>query len=354
MQAEKPTHPTLPQADVKITTIGGGTGAPSVLRALALAQFTGISAVTASMDSGGKTGHIRTGERDRVIAMSDLIRSMLAMIPPEQNHSTPIRLFTEMMNYVDGRGQNLGYSITYGMMEKYDNDYKQVQQHFAEMLGIGLIGLAIPVTLESTHICFQTQSGAVHKGEHLLDELSMSPDSVTGFWLEPEVTATQGAIQAVTDADWLIFCPGTMYGSVLPNCLPSGMKEAFASSKAKTLVIPNLTSDRNQTHKITADEYVQRIEDCSGKPVDLLLCADTSGRTFQKLYPQVVQNYQTEYSHYINWSQTQVARLPHTQTIRADIMDITPLGRIRHSSEKMADVLDLIIRQKVFSPHIKI
>ena len=57
----------------KIVTIGGGTGAPVIVQALLQAGYQNISCLCASMDSGGKTGIIRSDERDQVIAISDLL-----------------------------------------------------------------------------------------------------------------------------------------------------------------------------------------------------------------------------------------------------------------------------------------
>ena len=49
---------------MKIVTIGGGTGAPIILRALIKAGFEQIDAISAAMDSGGQTGVIRSDERE--------------------------------------------------------------------------------------------------------------------------------------------------------------------------------------------------------------------------------------------------------------------------------------------------
>ena len=94
----------------QITTIGGGTGAPTILKALVSADFDDIKAVSAAMDSGGKTRVIRSDERDKVIAISDLLRNLIALIP---NHtdSQKINSFIQLLSYIDGRNRNLGYRI---------------------------------------------------------------------------------------------------------------------------------------------------------------------------------------------------------------------------------------------------
>ena len=102
----------------KIVTIGGGTGAPVIVQALLQAGYQNISCLCASMDSGGKTGIIRSDERDQVIAISDLLKNLIALIS-STNHKKNIRAFIDLVSFIDGRQRNLGYTIYYALLEKY-------------------------------------------------------------------------------------------------------------------------------------------------------------------------------------------------------------------------------------------
>ena len=102
----------------KIVTIGGGTGAPVIIQALLQAGFTDLSCICASMDSGGKTGIIRSDERDQVIAISDLLRNLIALIT-STNHKKNISAFIDLISFIDGRQRNLGYTVYYALLEKY-------------------------------------------------------------------------------------------------------------------------------------------------------------------------------------------------------------------------------------------
>ena len=76
----------------KIVTLGGGTGAPIIIQALLKAGYQDLSCICASMDSGGRTGIIRSDERDQVIAISDLLRNLLALISTN-NHQKNVAAF---------------------------------------------------------------------------------------------------------------------------------------------------------------------------------------------------------------------------------------------------------------------
>ena len=319
---------------MKVVTIGGGTGAPIVIKALIEAGVKDITAICAAMDSGGKTGIIRSDERDRVIAISDLLRNLLTMIP--KNHSA----FAEMLNFVDGRNRNLGYTIYYALLEKYHNNFLAVQQHFEHLLGIKFLGQVIPVSLEPTNIKFQTESGEIWIGEHELDRQAMSANSISKMWIEPAVKTTPEAQVAIEKADVLVFAPGSLYGSVLVNFLPLGIKEALAKSKAQKILITNLTSNRNQTHDFTPLSYWQILKKYTGlaKPFNLMIVPDLSRPEFEKKYPKIASAYAREHAHFLGWEEKDFQNLG-IQVIRKDIMAITPdLSRLRHDPNKLSKV----------------
>src|SRR5258706_5658643 len=173
----------------KIVTVGGGTGAPIIIQALLKAGYKDLSCICVSMDSGGKTGIIRSDERDQVIAISDLLRNLLALISTK-NHQKNVAAFTNLVSFVDGRQRNLGYIIYYALLEKYHDDFLAVQKHLEDLLGLDFDGTAIPVTTDSSNLCFQTKNGATFCGEHELDKQTMSKNTITDLWLDPPVSAT--------------------------------------------------------------------------------------------------------------------------------------------------------------------
>lgn len=334
---------------LKVVTIGGGTGSPAVLKALVNLPDIELTAISASMDSGGKTGLIRSDERDRVIAISDLFRNLTALIPPHTNQHKQVQTFIDTISYIDGRNRNLGYILYYALLEKYDNDFGKVQDHLERLLGIKFTGRAIPVTLEPTNIGFQTESGRHFLGEHELDAQSMSRDKVVKFWLEPEVRATDEATKAITKADFIIFCPGSIYGSILANVLPLGMKQAFKRSKAQKILITNLVSDRNQTHLFGVADYYSVFRKYTGLsiPFNLAITPDIGRKSFNRRFSKVAASYALEHSFFLGKSN----KAPKTvRLIEADIFSITPkLNRIRHDSQKLATAFKQIIKKK---PHL--
>ncbi|HCQ31657.1 TPA: hypothetical protein DIU27_04745 [Candidatus Collierbacteria bacterium] len=333
---------------IKVVTIGGGTGAPVIIQALLQAGFTDLSCICASMDSGGKTGIIRSDERDHVIAISDLLRNLIALIT-STNHKKNIRAFTDMVSFIDGRQRNLGYTIYYAMLEKYQNNFLKVQEHLEDLLGIKFGGTAIPITTDSSNLYFKTKAGQTFRGEHELDKQSMSKNTITKLWLDPKVQASPEAIRAIKTAKYIIYCPGSLYGSILSNFLPRGVKKALKASRAKKILITNLVSNRNQTHHFTPKKYLRVFQRYTGlkKPFNIFLAPKQSKLRFNRLHPKIAASYAHEHSHFLGWTKKKLKGLSqyHIKVVTSDTISITTrLNRLRHDPEKLARVFRKIIK----------
>ncbi len=332
----------------KIVTIGGGTGAPIITQALLLAGYKNLSCIAASMDSGGKTGIIRSDERDQVIAISDLLRTLISLIG-STNHQKNIKAFTELVSFTDGRQRNLGYTIYYALLEMYHDDFIKVQEHLEKLLSIKFDGTVIPVTTDPSNICFETKNGTVFLGEHELDKQSMSKNSIVDLWLDPDVPATPQAMEAIRSADFLIYCPGSLYGSIISNFLPVGIKEALKNSKAQKILITNLVTNRNQTHRFTPEKYIKVFKKYTDleKPIDIFITPNITQKAFEKRFPRVAKAYALEHAHFLSWTENELKNV-QTKAIKvltSDIISITQkLNRLRHDPKKLAKVFKKLIR----------
>ena len=237
---------------IKVCTVGGGSGMPVVNQALLLAGFSSISSIVTTFDSGGDTGRMRTDERGRILAFSDYWRSLLSLWP----NSAQKRRWEEMLKYRDGRGRNFG-NLFFAFMAELEKDFNRVDNLFSQLTGAKICGRIIPVSQEPADICFKTQSGKVYQGEHLLDAMRMSRDLVREVWLKPSVQANPEATKAIIEAEVIIICPGSMYGSILVNFLPRGAKEAYRQSKARKILLTNIMSVANENYKFSQDDYVR-------------------------------------------------------------------------------------------------
>ncbi len=313
--------------DLKICTIGGGTAMPVVNKALMKAGFKNINSIVTTFDSGGDTGRIRTDERGRVLAFSDYWRSLISLWDDGEQKD----IWEDMLRYRDGRGRNFGNMFFQFLSEKEGN-LGEVDDLFSKLTGAKLKGDVIPVSLDFSNICLKTVSGKEYKGENFIDDLRMSDDKISKIWLDPVVKANPKAIKALMSAEVIIVGPGTTYGSVLPNFLPTGMIEAYNKSKAKKIFIVNIFSPANEVKKANQVGYVNIFKEYlkTDFPFDLVIMADLANLNKTSL-KKIFYFYKLEHaSLVVNVKDKKI------KTLMADIATIEEKNmRLRHSEEKL-------------------
>lgn len=309
-----------------IVTIGGGSGMPIINQALVQAGFNNINSIVTTFDSGGDSGRIRTDERGSVLAFSDYWRSLLSLWDDGEQK----KYWQEMLKYRDGRGRNFG-NLFFQFMAEKAGDLSKVDSLFSLLTQANLLGQVIPVALDPAEVCFETKSGRKFIGEHNFDDQRMSLDMVKNVWLSNEVVANSEAITAVEQADSIIVSPGSLYGSILTNFLPVGMKNTFEKSKAKKILITNIMSVSNETNNFDQDDYVEVIKQYAKINFDTILMADLT-QVDQKVLKKILNSYACEHS----------APIKHNlqgknKIVLADVASVDEVNlRLRHSEDKLA------------------
>jgi uncharacterized cofD-like protein len=285
----------------QVVTIGGGSGSPIINESLLRTnKVDGLVAVAAVYDTGGATGRRRLDAYGQELAYSDAMRILLSLVSPDNINFQAFQTVKELFNHRDGRDRVLGQDIFSRFFSPTDGFIK-IEQHLTA-LGINLKGRVLPSSTQPTNITFVTSSGRTFTGEHLFDDQRMSKDTILDMYLNPPVRAYGPAADAIAQAKLIILSCGSLYGSVLANFLPQGMKAALSQSPAKMFYITNLTSTRNETHNFTPGDFVNIIKKYTGKPPDGLIVPQISRPEFEKAHPDIARLYDLEHSHFLGWS----------------------------------------------------
>jgi uncharacterized cofD-like protein len=310
-----------------ICTIGGGTGMPIVNRALVKAGYKNISSIVTTFDSGGDTGRMRTDEKGKILAFSDYWRSLMSLWEDGEQKT----IWEEVLRFRDDRGRNFG-NMFFQFMSEITNNLSEVDALFEKLTKIKLKGRVIPVTLEPAELCFRTESGKSYCGEHNLDELRMSYDKIEKIWLSREVKANPEVIREIEKSKIIILSPGSMYGSVITNFLPVGVKTSLEKSKAIKILITNIMSVANENRFFSQEEYCRTIRKYVKIDFDLILMADLKKLKTAKLR-QVLDSYKLEHSLPIKYKTK-----GKTQVMVENLATIDEINlRIRHSEEKLVN-----------------
>ncbi len=326
---------------VKIVTIGGGSGTSVINESLLLAGAKFIKSIVTVMDSGGTTGRMRIDSEGKEIAYSDALRTLLSLKDSKELSQKQNASLVELLRKRNSRGQDLGYFLFSQFWDCEEKGFGDVQGILEKLTGVKFKGEIIPVTLRSTNISFETKMGRVYKGEHELDDKRMSADLVWDMWLEPSVPAYSGAIKAILGADILVFCCGSLYGSVLCNFLPTGVKKALKETQAKKVLVTNLASTRNETHEFKPIDFVSIFKKYTGltKPIDVLVVPEMTRTEFEKKYPKVAKRYASEHSFFLGWDEKELSELKR-MGVKVLIHKATVVEpkflTLRHDPEKLA------------------
>lgn len=239
----------------KIVVIGGGTGLSVLLRGLK-EYSSNITAVVSVADDGGSSGRLR---------------NQLGMLPPGDIRNCLVALadreaiMEEMFNYrfkqgKDLEGHNLGNLILAAMVDIYGNFEEAIRQT-SKVLAIR--GKVIPSTLEHLVLRATLEDGRVIVGESNIGETDAPIKKISIF--PPQAKPVDEALEAIGEADAIIFGPGSLYTSIIPNLLVQGLPEAIKASLATKIYVCNVMTQPGETTGYTASQHLKALIDHGGK-----------------------------------------------------------------------------------------
>ncbi len=247
--------------NIKITTIGGGTGSFTILSGLKNYPAE-LSAIVSMADDGGSTGVLR--DELGVLPPGDVRQCLVALSESSQ-------VLRELFNYryIKGglKGHNFG-NIFLSTLEKITGGFDRAVENAGQILRIK--GKVIPVTLKNTKLIAVLKSGKKIIGQHNIDEADIS--NLKKLKLEPRAEANPKAIFAIKNADKIVINPGNLFCSITPNFLVKGIADAVRKSTAKKIYICNLMTKLGHTHNLSVVGHLNELEKQIGEnAIDYLI-----------------------------------------------------------------------------------
>lgn len=244
----------------KIVTFGGGTGHFSLLRGLVeLNQPENITAIVGTWDSGGSSGRLRT--ELGVLPPGDIRQCLLALMEDSKQRQVAQKLFDDRLTDFEGplKGHSLGNLISARLEHIYKGADRGVE---AERLLFRIRSRVLPVSISDLNLMARLEGGEELDGETNIDlraekENYNSKKKITRVYFETNADPNPEVIQAILDAEVLIFSAGDLYTSILPHLLVAGVKEAIEQSKAKVVLILNLMTKMGETDNFKASDYLK-------------------------------------------------------------------------------------------------
>ncbi|MGH3647320.1 MAG: gluconeogenesis factor YvcK family protein [Micromonosporaceae bacterium] len=258
---------------MRVVAFGGGHGMSATLRALRTVAPASITAVVTVADNGGSSGRLRA---DRgILPPGDLRQALAALAGDDNGSSLSGRLFQHRFTGSDPlSGHPVGNLVLLGLLELLDDPVTALD-HAGRMLraaGRVLPMSRVPLGIEADVTGAdrsRPEEIVVVRGQH---EVAVTAGRVRQVRLTPpQPPACTEAVAAVTDADWLLFGPGSWYTSVIPHLLVPELAAAIDASPARRLVILNLAEEPETAGLSLADHLRALAEHVTKLHVDVVL-----------------------------------------------------------------------------------
>ncbi len=259
----KKVRPTRTTPGARVVAIGGGTGLSVLLRGLKhyvarRRQESGrhpiadLAAIVTVTDDGGSSGRLR--REYRVLPPGDIRNCMVAL---SQDEALLGRLFQYRFDSGRGlKGHSFG-NLFLTALSHVTGDFAEAVKVSGRVLAIR--GRIFPSTVQNVSLEAVMTGGKVISGE---TRITKSGKKIKRLRLHPRrVRPLPEVLEAIAQANLILIGPGSLYTSILPNLLVSGIAEAIEKSPAIKVYIPNIMTQPGETDGFTLADHVRVIYD---------------------------------------------------------------------------------------------
>lgn len=241
--------------EAKVVAIGGGTGLSVMLRGLKEYPLH-LTAIVTVADDGGSSGRLRS--ELKIPPPGDIRNVLIALADTEP-------LLERMLQYRfkngDGlAGHNLG-NLFLAAMKEITGDFVTAIKEMSRVLAVR--GQVLPASEEDVVLKAEMADGSVVVGESIIPLQGRRIKRV--FLDPPRPKPLAAALRAIEEADAIVIGPGSLYTSILPNLLVSGMTDAIRKSNALKMFVCNVMTQPGETDGFTASDHLKAIHDHVGE-----------------------------------------------------------------------------------------
>ncbi|MCU0496925.1 MAG: uridine diphosphate-N-acetylglucosamine-binding protein YvcK [Anaerolineae bacterium] len=313
---------------MKVVAIGGGTGLPSVLRAMK--PYTGnITAIVTMADDGGSSGRLR---RDLGVLPPGDLRNNIAALADDES------LMTQLFQYRFSQGELEGHAFGNLFIAALSGISGNLESALIEIARVlNLQGRVFPSTMQDVKLTATIQYLGKNRVVKVIGEsqIGASGGQIEAVSITPEdAEAFEPSVQAILEAEVIIMGPGSLYTSILPNLMVRGIAEALRATHAYKVYICNVATQPGETEGYTVADHVIALERHIGRGVFQTVLANN-------VYPKENAG---ENTHYVQAVSPKHEIAQRYEVIYTDLVDQDRPWR--HDPNKLAQII-LQLRGKI-------
>ena len=263
----------------KVVVLGGGTGISYLLKGLKNCPVD-ITAVITVSDNGRSTGKLR--REFHTPAVGDIRKVITSLSEIDE----PIK---KMMSYrfntsSDLDGHAVGNRILTAMLD-ITGSLKGSIASLSKLLDVR--HQVLPISEDSNlTLMGKDLEGNIIEGE---EEITKARRQFERIYYKEEPEVLPEVLNALKEADLIIFSMGSLYTSVLPNIICKQVKEVLSTATAPIMYLCNAVTQPGETDDFTVSDHIKLINRyLENKKVDAVIASNT------KIDSAIAKKYETE------------------------------------------------------------
>ncbi|MGL5355776.1 MAG: gluconeogenesis factor YvcK family protein [Cetobacterium sp.] len=307
----------------KVVVIGGGSGLSIVLKGLKHFPVD-LTAIVSVADSGGSSGILK--KEFNIPAPGDLRNVMIALSNVEP-------LIEEVFQYRFSEDSSIGAhplgNLLITAMTEITGDVQIALKRLRKLFNIK--GKILPATLEKIELIAEKASGGFIFGE---SDIPVLGEKIKRVFYDGEVNSPKENIDAILEADLIVFSIGSLYTSIIPNLLLENMQEALKLSKAQKLYICNAVGQMGETENYSVADHIESINNHVGfDMIDKVIVNSVN------IPDEIIGRYSIEQGSTPVELDMHRLKQMRVKVIKSPLIKIDEEKRIRHLSHKLAAVV---------------
>ena len=304
----------------KIVAIGGGTGLSVLLKGIK-SHTNNLTAVIGVSDDGGSSGRLR--RELGVIPPGDFRNCIVAMA--DEDSRLP-ELFQYRFSEGTGLKDHSFGNLFIVAMSNLTGNFVEALSELSKVLAVR--GEIAPATTDNLKLSAELSDGRIIDGE---SNITAEKGIVSQLYIHPEnAKAYEPAVNAILDADLIVFGPGSLYTSILPNLMVPGIKDAILKAKAQKAYVCNVATEIGETQGFNVSDHVKVLQEHTNEKILDIVIANNN-------ITEIGDQFEGEA---VPMSATSIEGIT---VIYDDLIDSTHI--IRHDSDKLATSLLKIIHK---------
>lgn len=309
----------------KVVVIGGGHGLSTILRGIKYIDDIEISAIVTVADDGGSTGRLR--RNFHIPAMGDIRNVMIALADSEPLLKTLMEYRFEGDNEEDVMGHNLGNLILTALTQSTGSFMESIST-ISKVLNVK--GNIIPASPQVITLFARMEDGTIVKGEANIPNTN---NRIKQVFYQEKVMATNDAIQAINEADMIIYGIGSVYTSIIPNIIIPDIRLALHESKAYKVYFCNAMTQPGETDNYSLEEHAEAIIEHGGVIDSVVYSSNSIPKTIKDRYLEQGSK------------EVKVEDDTHDyEVIAFDLLDFSD-NLVRHDSTKIKKSVEILLKR---------